>query len=572
MVSRLLPTVGRVGRRARNETLRLGATDLARYQVYLTTRSRPAGATHGQSLRLTQLATSTLAHQKRSKTNHTPLSSVYADMTRTTAHQYRRPTMVACLASVLLAGCPAPDEPEEATKNLPPAGSTVKLAVVDDPALADAVLQLRGEWNAQAGFSYEVIRTSREELLAGESLAADAVICPVHLLGALAEREQLIPVPEAVMEGSQEEWSAVFSLLRAEEANWGRQAMAIPFGSPVLVCYYRADLLEALDRDPPTTWVEYLKLAQLLGDREKLGEAAGPADLPFFGTVEPLGPGWAGIVLLARSASYATHRSSYSTLFNIDSMEPMIAGPAFVRGLEELVAAAKVASPEQLTLDPHAARAAFWFGRCGMALTWPTAAPIDLPDTSDLPATPEGLRVGFVELPGAEEVYSVGNQRWEPIRENEDPHVPLLATGGRLGVVSAGCHWPDAVFRLLTWLSGERRGRQVSTLTPGTTLFRESHLDSPADWVEKGVSPGAAVEYGTLTEQTLRRERRLFCLRIPGRDEYLAALDKAVHAAVSEDQSPQEALAGAAAEWTEITERLGTEGQLSAYRGSLGLN
>jgi multiple sugar transport system substrate-binding protein len=334
----------------------------------------------------------------------------------------------------------------------------------------------------------------------------------------------------------------------------------------VLVCYYRADLLEKLDRDPPETWAEYLKLARLLADREKLGDAAPPADTPFWGTVEPLGPGWAGIVLLARAAAYASHRDSYSTLFNIDSMEPMIAGPPFVRGLEELAATAKVASPDQLTLDPQTARAEFWAGRSGMALSWPTAAAIDLPDV------PDGLRVGFVELPGAEDVYNWGDRRWEKIRENEDPHVPLLATGGRLGVVSAGCRWPEAVFRLLTWLSGERWGRQICTLTPATTLFRQSHLDSPGNWVEKGVSPAAAAEYAASTDRTFRRPRRLFCLRIPGREEYLGALDKAVHAAVSGERTPQDALTQAASEWSQVTERLGVENQVSAYRDSLGLD
>ena len=332
----------------------------------------------------------------------------------------RRYALATCCLSIFLAGCPTPPQPAETKENLPPAGTSIKLAVVDDPSLADAVEQLRGEWQAQAGFSYDVVRTSREDLLAEDSLSADAVIGPVHLLGNLAQKGQLIPVPQAVMEGDLEQWSSIFSLLRAQEASWKGQAMGVPFGSPVLVCYYRADLLETLDRDPPATWSEYQKLAELFADREKLGEAAPPADAPFSATAEPLGPGWAGMVLLARAAPYATHRSSYSTLFNFGSMEPMIAGPAFVRALEELVAATKLGSPDQLTLDPHKARTEFWSGRSAMALSWPSAASIELPDV------PEGLRVGLVELPGAEEVYSVSNRKWEPLLENEESHVPPL--------------------------------------------------------------------------------------------------------------------------------------------------
>ena len=202
------------------------------------------------------------------------------------SHQKKclRSATVACCVSLLLAGCPAPSDPEEAAENVPPASSSIKLAVVDDPALADAVMQLRGEWNAQAGFSYDVVQVSSEDILAGEALPADAVICPVHLLGALSEKGQLLPVPNIIMEGEQEEWSTIFDLLRAQEASWRGQTMAIPFGSPVLVCYYRADLLEELGRDPPTTWSEYHELAEVLADREKLGEAAGASDSPFSAT------------------------------------------------------------------------------------------------------------------------------------------------------------------------------------------------------------------------------------------------------------------------------------------------
>ena len=61
-----------------------------------------------------------------------------------------------------------------------------------------------------------------------------------------------------------------------------------------------------------------------------------------YGTVEPLARGWAGLVLLARAAAYAKERDNYTTLFDEKTLEPAIAGPPFVRALEELVAAAKL--------------------------------------------------------------------------------------------------------------------------------------------------------------------------------------------------------------------------------------
>ncbi len=145
-----------------------------------------------------------------------------------------------------------------------------------------------------------------------------------HLLGGLAERELLRSVPQAVLRRS--EWTGVFELLRLREAAWGSRIMAVPFGSPLLVCYYRADLLEKLGKRPPQTWHEYRRWLQLLA-AEKPGDGG-----PWCGTIEPLAPGWAGLVLLARAAPYAKHRDNYSTLFNVETMEPLVAGPPVCSG------------------------------------------------------------------------------------------------------------------------------------------------------------------------------------------------------------------------------------------------
>ena len=59
-------------------------------------------------------------------------------------------------------------------------------------------------------------------------------------------------------------------------------------------------------------------------------------------------------------------------------------------------------------------------------------------------------------------------------------------------------------------------------------------------------------------------------LRLPGRDEYLAALDAAVLSAISGDASPEEALAAASAKWQEITAAQGLERQQRALRRDLG--
>ena len=89
--------------------------------------------------------------------------------------------------------------------------------------------------------------------------------------------------------------------------------------------------------------------------------------------------------------------------------------------------------------------------------------------------------------------------------------------------------------------------------------------------MEKPVSALAAVQYGDATEAALRHEQWLGALRMPGRAEYLAALDEAVAAAVGGKKAPLDALLQADKKWREITARLGLDRQRAAYRHSLGL-
>lgn len=473
----------------------------------------------------------------------------------------RVPLAILSALVLALAGCPKGDsDAKQKVVERPLAGVKFRLAVVDDPALAAAAARVQGEWNAQTGADFEVIQTSQKALLTPEPLSADAVICPAWLAGVLAERNRVAPVPKSVLHSRQ--WTDVFSLLRFREAAWRNQTIAVPFGSPTFCCYCRTDLLKKLGRNPPRTWNEYQELAQLM--------AAQKLSPDWCGAVEPLAPGWAGLVLLARAAPYARHRDNFSTLFDMDTMEPLVATEPFVRALTDLVAAAKLGPPDLQTYDPAKARAAFWAGKCGMAITWPTAAKEKR--DSGAPSPTKAPPVTFAELPGSRDAFSTSSGKFDRRADDDSSQVPLLSIAGRLGVVAKDSPHAEAAFQLLLWLSDDERSPQVSAASPATTLFRQSNLSSPAAWVEKSVSVAAAVKYSDVAEATFRREQWVEALRLPGRPEYLAALDTAVADAVSGKKSPQDALNQAAAKWRTITKRLGLPQQRTAYRHSLGLD
>lgn len=469
---------------------------------------------------------------------------------------------------LLLAGCGPSNPASQSDPGKRLAGVKLRLVVVDDPAIAAEVRRLRDEWNAQTGSEVEVVEATEKHVAEAETLPGDAVICPEHLLGPLAEAKRLAAVPRSITRDPHGPWAQTFDLLRNQAAVWGDEVYGVPLGSPLFCCYCRADLLEKLHRKPPQTWKEYEELARLLREDGAKSPGLESGGLKY-GTVEPLARGWAGLVLLARAAAYAKERDNYTTLFDEKTLDPAIAGPPFVRALEELVAAAKFAPAEQLDFDPAAARAEFWKGRAAMAITWPSGAKsAAAPRPNSDASSPQAA---FAELPGATEFYQPSSKSWEPRNDDAGQSVPFLGIAGRVGVVRSESEHADAAFELLLWLTDPQWGSRVFAASPATTLFRHGQAAAPKAWVESSVSATAARQYAEQTAEALSRQQCLASLRIPGRSDYLAALDEAVQAAARGQRTPAEALAEAAQKWRTVNQRLGVERQRTAYLHSLGL-
>lgn len=499
---------------------------------------------------------------------------------------------IPCL--LVLAGCPSPQEVVAPPVGLPFEGVTLKLLVVDDPSLAEAVRKLSGEWKAQTGAQLEVAECAGDKLLAARP-TADTIVYPSHLLAELRGRDWVAPVPTDRMQGtslaaaaegiasrgiaetqteaegaegraSPERWSDVFSALRSQEAAWGDDVYAVPLGSPVFTCYYRADLFQQFGKSPPKTWGDYQALCEFFRDRENLGAAAPPADRAWFAAAEPLADGWAGLTLLARAAAYAKHPYFRATLFDETTMAPRIDQPPFVRALEELVAAAAGQAAELRKLDPAGCRATFWRGECALALSWASAAGASSGDGG----AAAGIDVDFAELPGAEQAYDPEDREWEHAVRGEQRHVTLLGVAGRLGSVVRDTPHHDAALQLLLSLSGAEWSERVLAASPATTLFRQQHVKKPRAWVEPQADAKAAARYAAVVSDSLGRADYVLALRLPGRERYLAALDQAVAAALSGEATAKESLSAAAERWQTITAELGVVQQRAAYEASLG--
>ena len=202
-----------------------------------------------------------------------------------------------------------------------------------------------------------------------------------------------------------------------------------------------------------------------------------------------------------------------------------------------------------------------------MALSWPSLAATHQQEES---VNEEGS-LGWALLPGSREVYNASEQAWETIPQQEAAHVPLLSISGRLGSVSRNSSQPQFAAESLLRLTSSKWSASISRLSPHTTLSRSNHLTNPTNWLDAGTSTNDAIQFTDAFRTASNSSRVMFCLRIPGRDRYLAALDDAVLRVLQNEASASEALADVSHQWEEITDQLGRQEQSRAYRQSLGL-
>ena len=457
------------------------------------------------------------------------------------------------LALLFIAGCkqPAPAPPAATEEPL-------RVIVVDDAPLAKTLAR---EWLAHTESQLDVVEVTADKAAHAQQLPADVVIYPPVLIGSLADADLLLPLDEDSLGGPEYARDDIYPHIRSQLLTWGKRTVAVPLGSPQFVLLFRADLLAKQKLRPPETWAEYQKVADAF--RMKPVEVTAD-DQAWQATAEPLAAGSGGELLLARAAASAVHRDQLSPLMSLDSLEPLIAGPPFVRALEALVASQPADRKEQKLLTPADCYAKFQAGECVLAITWPTMF-------AQPPATmlrPE--QIGLSLLPGSSEVFNPAAKQWEAIAAADSAHVPFLNSAGRVASVSRASAQPRVATQFLLWLSGPKLSGRIASHSATTVPFRTSHFQNANTW-QPPTPVALLAQYGELITTTQENPRRLVSPRIPGSMQYLAALDQAVASAVSQEKSAADALTSAAEEWNKITETLGRSKQQRALRRSLGL-
>jgi ABC-type glycerol-3-phosphate transport system substrate-binding protein len=449
--------------------------------------------------------------------------------------------------ALLFAGCPSTPTGNGGANDAdaPAAAVAIRITVVDDPHLGQA---MEREWRSQSEENITLRPISAAELLAAKRLSTDVLILPTELLGELVEAGRVEPIPDATLTDLELARDTFFPRLRSEAMMWGKTTYALPLGSPTFQLLYRGDIFKKLELSPPETWADYQELLPKLANREAIGELGPEEAAAWSPSAEPLAPGWAHKVLLARAASAATEEPDLSPWLDLASLEPRITADAYQQGLQALSVAAKE-HPEWLKLTPETARAELLAGRCAMAITWPSGV-----REEDAAKAPKAAAIRIAALP------------------HDDGQAAYLGTAGYVAAVAKDCRRPSVALKFLTWLTGPESSARISSQAWAGSPTRDTQGPQAAQWIDAGLPESLGGAYFTLLQSDQTRSRFLPALRLPKRAALHAALDEAVTSAVIGERTPAAALAAASRQWQQILSEIDAEQVRAQARRSLNLS
>jgi multiple sugar transport system substrate-binding protein len=173
------------------------------------------------------------------------------------------------------------------------------------------------------------------------------------------------------------------------------------------------------------------------------------------------------------------------------------------------------------------------------------------------------------------EYYNIATGEWV---KTDEPNIVGNTTGGSwAGVISKFSDAPEATYYLLALMATKEKsivyaergwdgvdpGRFSHYLPPNGTADVEQYV--AAGWDEADVTDYTNAYFGNFDNP-----QQFPYLRIPGTFEYWTSLDIHLSEAATGQATPEEALKATAADFEQITDRLGRDQQLEVYKASLG--
>jgi multiple sugar transport system substrate-binding protein len=284
------------------------------------------------------------------------------------------------------------------------------------------------------------------------------------------------------------------------------------------------------------------------------------------------------MILSVASAYIQSQGTSQGVFFDTETMAPLVNNEAFKAALAAYVETTKYAPPDEINLDVGDTRGLFTTGRCALTLDWGDIGTLAIdPATSKVQD-----KVGAAILPGSPKVLDRASGKLVDCTAELCPHAvdginhaPFAAFGGWSGAVNSAKDQKvrDAAYDFLSYMSQpEQANVDVTIGKTGFNPYRASQFENLDLWLKAGMSEAAAKNYLGAIEDSLNSPNMVLDLRVPQNQRYQQiVLDTAVARLLAGEIDVDQAAAEIETGWNEITEELGSDAQLKAYRAALGL-
>ncbi len=253
-------------------------------------------------------------------------------------------------------------------------------------------------------------------------------------------------------------------------------------------------------------------------------------------------------------------------LFDPD-MNPLVNTEGFVQGLTEYVQIIKDAMKPGLDTIRGDVITEITHGHALMSFDWG--------DTGPASVAPDSVvkdKLGFSMVPGVTRYYDWQTKSWVEMPAGEIHRVPTHAFNGWSYYITSQSKNPEAAWAWIKFhASPPISAMDVASPNSGYQPWRISHSTNLAPWVAAGWTESEAKLYVETILAVTNHPNAVFDPRIPGASRYQEQLELDVLKAVAGELTPQEAMDECAAEFNNITEDLGRESQIAAYRAHLGM-
>ena len=433
------------------------------------------------------------------------------------------------------------------------------------PAHWEVLIQ---EWSSQSGASalfekYDAAADLSGQTIPDASSGGNVLFFPLRRLCEVDQRIEALNETEFAVDARD-----IFKGLRERVLSRERRLIASPVSVPVLVCYYRDDLLKAAGRKAPETWEDYEQLVRSLQEWA-----------PNLVAVEPLNAESRATVFLARSLAFCKHPENYSVWFESDTGKPTLDTPGFTKTLELAQKTWRHLAAESWSLSPADCRRMVLEGTAAITLSFePNSASLTevAPSNAQSIVRKDGITLGLCRLPGSRTVYNRNSKKWDSI-PNKEVHAPALCGFAGLagGIFTASSAKQDlASSNLLISLTSSGLFEQAITSLPKGPC-RESQLIQAASWFGPDLTSEEGALLCDVTAQSLRDTQLVFELPLSGADEFRQAISKALAPFQSTEtdlKAIEQVQSAMQQSFEQIVERRGAETVRDSHRRGLGLS